>query len=68
MALADLVQGVIIDMNGQLHLPPKYVGTFRKVDAGLVNAAGKVFVFFSIKLFCNTMKEDDMPRNVLIAF
>lgn len=44
MALADLVHDVTIDMNGQLHLPPKYVDTFRKVDAGMVNAAGKPFL------------------------
>lgn len=43
MALADLVQGVIIVMNGQLYRQPRYVGTSRKVDAGMVNAAGKLF-------------------------
>ncbi len=46
MALADLVQGVNIDMNGQLHRQPKYVGTSRKVDAGMVNTAGKLLFFF----------------------
>lgn len=33
-------------MNGQFQ--PKYVGTFRKVDAGMVIAAGKPFLFFSL--------------------
>lgn len=47
MAVADLVQGVIIDMNGQLYSHPKYVGTFRKVDAGMANAAGRLLLFFS---------------------
>lgn len=45
MALADLVHDVTIDMKGQLHHPPKYVDTFRKVDAGMVNAAGKRFPY-----------------------
>lgn len=45
MALADLVQGVIIDMNGQLYRQLKYVDTIRKVDAGMVNAAGKLLIF-----------------------
>lgn len=49
MALADLVQGVNIDMNGQLHRQPKYVGTSRKVDAGMVNTAG-ISMSFSLKL------------------
>lgn len=40
MALAGLAQGAIIDMNGQSYHHPKFVGTFRKVDAGLVKAAG----------------------------
>lgn len=45
MALADLVHDVTIDMNGQLHHQPKYVGTFRKVGAGMVNAAGEPSFF-----------------------
>lgn len=47
MALADLVHGVIIDMNGQLYNQPKYVGTFRKGHAGMGNAAGRPFILFS---------------------
>lgn len=54
MAFADTVQAVVTDMNGQLDRHPKYVGTFRKVHAGMVTTAGKqamclfvlVFVFF----------------------
>lgn len=49
MALADLVQGVIIVMNGQLYRQPRYVGTSRKVDAGMVNAAD-TSMFFNLKL------------------
>lgn len=47
MALADLVRGAIIDMSGQLYRQPKYVGTFRKVDAGTVSAAGKLFMYLN---------------------
>lgn len=46
MALADMVQGVIIDMNGQLYRHLKSVDTFRKEDAGTVIAAGKLLTFF----------------------
>lgn len=42
MALADLVQDAIIVMNGQPYTHPKYVGIIRKVDAGMVSAAGKL--------------------------
>lgn len=38
MAAADWVQGATIAMSGQFQ--PKYVGTFRKVDAGMVIVAG----------------------------
>lgn len=41
MALAGLAQGAIIDMKCQLYHHPKFAGTFRKVHAGLVKAAGK---------------------------
>nr|XP_040049179.1 makorin, ring finger protein, 4 isoform X3 [Gasterosteus aculeatus aculeatus] len=40
MALADLVQDVVTDMNGPICHHPKYVGTSRKVHAGTVKAAG----------------------------
>lgn len=49
MALADLVQDAIIVMNGQPYTHPKYVGIIRKVDAGMVSAAG-FSMFFSLKL------------------
>lgn len=42
MALADLVQDAIIVMNGQPYTHHKYVGIIRKVDAGMVSAAGKL--------------------------
>lgn len=42
MARADLVQDAIIVMNGQPYTHPKYVGIIRKVDAGMVSAAGKL--------------------------
>lgn len=45
MARADWVRGVIIAMNWQLYPQPKYVGTFRKMAAGMVNAAGKPILF-----------------------
>ncbi|KAM3617092.1 uncharacterized protein V6R79_002130 [Siganus canaliculatus] len=56
MALADLVQDVIIDMSGQ-HLHPKYVGTFRKVDAGMVSAAG-TFMSFSMRVVQLVQEEE----------
>lgn len=59
MDLADLGQGVIIDMNGHLDHQPKYVGTSKKVDAGMVNAAGKCF---PSTVGCNQM-QDDMHSN-----
>ena len=40
MAHVDLVPVVYIDMNIYRRL--KYVGTFRKVYAGMVNAVGKL--------------------------
>lgn len=54
-------------MNGQFQ--PKYVGTFRKVDAGMVIAAGKPFLllFFHSVVF-NEMKEDYMHTNFLCSF
>lgn len=42
MGIADLVQDVISDMNGQLYHHLKYVDTFRKVHVGMVNIAGKL--------------------------
>lgn len=41
-------------MNGQFQ--PKYVGTFRKVDAGMVIAAGKPFLFFFTQLYLTKWK------------
>lgn len=64
MALADLVQGVIIDMNGQLYSQPKYVGTFRKVGAGMVNAAGKLF-YLSPQLYATKWKRMRTDFNFL---
>lgn len=49
MALADLVQDAIIVMNGQPYTHHKYVGIIRKVDAGMVSAAG-FSMLFSLKL------------------
>lgn len=40
MAHVDLVPGVYIDMT--VYRQFKYVGTFRKVYAGMVNAVGKL--------------------------
>lgn len=45
MDLADWVHGVIIDMNGLLDHHPKYVDIFRKVYAGMVMTASKLFTF-----------------------
>lgn len=45
MALADWVQGVIIDMNGLLDRHLKYVDIFRKAYAGMVITASKLFTF-----------------------
>lgn len=59
MALAGLVQGVFIDMNGQLYRHPKYAGTFRKVDAGMVNAAGISMSFNHLKLMQLLKVEED---------
>lgn len=64
MALADLVQGVTIDMNGQVH--PRYVGTFRKVDAGMVNAAGKCF-YSPTKVVCECMNERMTCKHISTA-
>lgn len=44
MALADLVQDVVTDMNGPICHHPKYVGTSRKVHAGTVKAAGTLLL------------------------
>ncbi|KAG8002712.1 Peroxisome proliferator-activated receptor delta [Nibea albiflora] len=57
--MADLhpVQGVIIDMNGQVYHHPRYVGTFRKVDAGMVNAAD-ISMSFNLKLMQLLQVED----------
>lgn len=43
MAAADWVQGATIAMSGQFQ--GKYVGTFRKVDAGMVIVAGACVTF-----------------------
>lgn len=45
MAAADLVQGATIAMSCPFQ--PKYVGTFRKVDAGMVIVAGGCLTFSS---------------------
>lgn len=44
MAHADMVQGVTINMTGQLVACRLlgYVGFIRRVDAGMVNAAGNL--------------------------
>lgn len=44
MVLADLAQDAIIFTTGWSYHHPKYVGIIRKVDAGMVSAAGK-FIF-----------------------
>lgn len=50
-------------MNWQLYPQPKYVGTFRKMAAGMVNAAGKPIFSF----VCNLMKGDDKTHNFHLA-
>lgn len=60
MGIADLVHCVIIDMNGQPL--PKYVGTIRKVDAGMVTTAG-IAMSFSLKLMQGLQIEDVQYRS-----
>lgn len=55
MAAAEWVQGAAIAMSCQFH--PKYVGTFRKVDAGMAIVAG---AFYPPRLY---MKKDHICLN-----
>lgn len=63
MAHAGWVRGVIIAMNWQLYPQPKYAGTFRKMDAGMVNAAGKP-VFFFVLFLCVTWWKGKAKRTI----